>query len=108
KRNPLPAVDWGCITRKDNRKNTVLYLTVFDWPKGETLILPRLTNKVVSAAVLGSPMKVKTKAADGNTYVSVSGKPTIAIAPVIRLEVEGYIENMATAPASQMKTGELD
>lgn len=108
KRNPLPAVDWGCITRKDNRKNTVLYLTVFDWPKGETLILPRLTNKVVSAAVLGSPMKVKTKAADGNTYVSISGKPTVAIVPVIRLEVEGYIENMATAPASQMKTGELD
>jgi len=108
KRNPLPAVDWGCITRKDDKKNTVLYLTVFDWPKGGTLILPRLKNKVISAGVLGSRLKVNTKAADGNVYMSIRGKPALNIASVIRLEVEGDIADIATAPASQMKTGELD
>ncbi|WP_407427364.1 alpha-L-fucosidase [Arcticibacter sp.] len=108
KKNPLAAVDWGCITRKDNQTNTVLYLTVFDWPKGEALILPQLKSKVVSAAVLGSPLKVNTKAAGGNVYVSIPGKSALAIAPVIRLEVEGHIDNIATVPASQMKTGELD
>lgn len=108
KRNPLQAVDWGCITRKDSKKNTILYLSIFDWPNNGTLILPGLKNRVVSAAVLGNPVEVDTKPIEGNLSLSIKGKPALGIVPVIKLEVEGYIDNRATLPASQMKTGELD
>lgn len=108
KASPLPAVDWGCITRKDNTNGTTLYLTVFDWPKGGALQLPGLKNKVKSATLLASGKSLTTRFSENNLLINVPEKAPENIATVIKLDVEGWIENQAFAPATKMKTGELD
>src|SRR5882724_10373434 len=46
--SPLGLFTWGRCTKKENTKNTVLYFSVFDWPKDGKLMVPGLQNKVMA------------------------------------------------------------
>lgn len=107
KASPLAPLNWGRVTRKENGKNTTLYITVFDWPKDGKLVIPGLKNKIRSAALLGGDELKYTTTGNAHT-IEVPATAPDQIATVIKLEVKGKVENVNTAANAKMKSGELD
>jgi alpha-L-fucosidase len=106
--SPLLPLPWGRITKKENKNSTILYISVFDWPKDEKLFLPGLTNEVVSAKLLGSSESIKAKKDNGGIQIKLPEKAPNAIASVIKLEVKGTVASQHVAATDKMKAGALD
>jgi alpha-L-fucosidase len=87
KGNPLKPVQWGRITRKQS----TLYLAVFEWPANGKLELPGLKNKVKSISVLGTKNTLKSSTSGDILTIDLSGKPANDIATVIKVEVDGNL-----------------
>src|SRR5690606_4252029 len=51
--SPLPLQSWGAITRKDN----LLYLHVFDWPKNNKLLIGGLKSEVIKVYSMADQKK---------------------------------------------------
>jgi alpha-L-fucosidase len=92
KASPLPALAWGRCTQKADGNNTILYLEVFDWPKYGKLIVSGVSNKTVSARVLGSSAKCNVKNQDGRVELTLPAKAPNAYASVVKLVVSGRVE----------------
>lgn len=107
KANPLDDVSWGRITTKLNdKKESVLYLSVFDLPKNGTLSVPDLSVAVKSATLLVGGQKVpfkKSKSGYDFQLNKLNGK----YATVIKVVLKGQIKDKHFS-GSNMKTGELD
>lgn len=107
--NPVGDVDWGRITAKDDKKGTTLYLSVFNWPDNGKLKLAGLTNKALTAQLLGDFAKLTlTQSEDGS--LEINGLPKNApdkIASVIAVKLDGFAQKKFT-PAGKMKTGSID
>jgi alpha-L-fucosidase len=102
---PVRFVYLGRGTIKDNGKNTTLYLSVFDWPKDGKLLVPGLTNKIVSAKFLTTGTKLKTgKAAEG-MVITVPADALNPIATVIKLEVKGKVASTMKSVKGEMRSG---
>lgn len=79
---------WGRCTTKKKGANTMLYLSVFDWPKGGKLVVPGIGNQVVTARRLGTRSKLATRRAGSDIAIDVGAEP-VSECPVIALEVRG-------------------
>ena len=110
KASPLAPLDWGRCTRKETKKGTVLYLSVFNWPKDGVLVVPGLKNKVLSASLLAKGKgKLSTERKGDDLLIIVPQEAPDAVASVIRLELEGTVEHHVTDQLKkEMKTGALD
>jgi alpha-L-fucosidase len=106
--SPFAPVQWGRITKKQDKGNTILYLHVFDWPKDGKLITPALSNQIVSISLLGDKGKIKAKSEKGAVEIKLPDNAPNKIASVIRLEVKGAVASEKTAAKDKMKAGELD
>jgi alpha-L-fucosidase len=107
--NPLKPFSWGRCTTKDIKGNSILYLSVFNWPYDNKLTIEEINNDILSAKLLANGNNLKVmKSAD----ILTVNLPTIAldkIATVIRIELKGKIETKTSTDAKKlMKTGELD
>ncbi|HEY4205833.1 MAG TPA: alpha-L-fucosidase [Puia sp.] len=91
KASPFGLLPWGRCTKKPSGENTVLYLSVFDWPADGKLTIPGLKNAVVSAKLLAGGAALKTSAGDEGLVLHVPVKAPDAIASVIRMEVKGVL-----------------
>lgn len=90
--SPFEKLDWGRCTQKEDGKNTVLYLHVFDWPNDGKLVVPGLQNKVVEAYALKDKSKAKLgveKTDDKTITVDVNNVDRSKYATVIVLEIKG-------------------
>jgi len=92
KASPFPPVPWGRITQKQNQTNTILYLSIFDWPKDGKLMIP-VHNEVVSAKFLVNGSSLKTERLAEGTEIKLPENAPDPIATVIRLEVKGHLES---------------
>jgi len=108
KASPLGTFAWGRCTKKENGKNTILYFSVFDWPKDGKLIIPGLKNTIVSAKLLANKTTVKTESNNDGIIINVPEKALDANATVIKIEVKGKVEAATAKPKDKMKAGELD
>ena len=106
--SPFGLFTWGRCTKKENGKNTILYFSVFDWPKDGKLSIPGLKNKIVSAKLLANKAAVKTESNNDGTIINVPEKALDANATVIKVEVKGKVEATVAKPKDKMKAGELD
>ena len=106
--SPFAPVSWGRVTRKENKRNTILYLHVFDWPKDGKLVTPALSNQLVSVSLLGSNEKIKAKSENGAIEIKLPDNAPNKIASVIRLEVKGSVGGQKAVAKDKMKAGELD
>jgi len=105
KASPFGLFSWGRCTRKDKGANTVLYLSVFDWPKDGQLLVPGLQNNVVSASLLANGAKIKTvKSAAGTAFSLPAGAPD-PVATVIKVEVKGKVASQIVHTKEPMKSG---
>ena len=108
KASPLPILSWGRCTKKESGNNTILYLSVFEWPADGKLVVPGLPNEVVSAKLLSNTSVLKTeksKANDGPAVIILL--PSTALdqsATVVRLEVKGKVEPAKSSVQEKSKT----
>lgn len=107
--SPLNIVPWGECTKKETKDNTILYLSVFDWPKDGKLKINGLRNKIVSARLLANGVKLKISSAQNDLIINVPQTAPDQIASVIKLEVKGRVEKVNTSsPKKKMQSGALD
>lgn len=92
KASPFGLFAWGRCTKKEEGKNTILYLSVFDWPKDGRLAIPGLTNKIISAKLLANGASLKTNASDDGAVLLLPAQASDKIASVIRLDVTGTVD----------------
>jgi alpha-L-fucosidase len=107
--NPLKPFSWGRCTTKDINGNSILYLSVFNWPSDNKLIIEGIDNDILSAKLLANGNNLKVMKSVDILTVNL---PTISldkIATVIKIELKGKIERSNSPEQKKlMKTGELD
>ena len=108
KASPFGLFTWGRCTKKENGKNTILYFSVFEWPKDGKLIIPGLKNEIISAKFLANNAALKTEKNNEGTVIAVPEKALDENATVIKVEVKGTVEPVSAKPKDKMKAGELD
>jgi alpha-L-fucosidase len=89
--SPLAPLSWGRCTKKEQKGNTVLYLSVFDWPKDGKLVVPGLQQPVSSAKLLATGKSLKTASLNDGLVITVPEKAPDTIASVIKLQVKGTV-----------------
>lgn len=107
KANPLEEMPWGRITKKENKKGTVLYLSVFEWPTDGQLMLPGLGLKVKSATMLANGTKLQFEKLNNDLTIKVPQLMPDKKATVIKIQLKGKIESVVYK-GGKMRTGELD
>jgi len=106
--SPLGTLSWGRCTLKEEKGNTVLYLSVFNWPIDGKLFVPGLNQPVTSAKLLAGGSALKTKTSAEGLEVSVPAKGPDAIASVIKVTLKGKIKATTKGARKKMNTGPLD
>jgi alpha-L-fucosidase len=89
KASPLKPLSWGRCTRKEQNGNTILYLSVFDWPTNGKLVVPGIQKPVTSATLLVNGKKVTTAASAEGLVITLPEKAPDPIASVIKVQLKG-------------------
>ncbi len=108
--NPIAPVEWGRCTTKEINGNTILYLSVFTWPKDGKLTVSGINIPVFSASIIGNSEKIQYSLTNNILTINLpqSGQ-TNQIATVIKIVFKGKMKSTNTGePTRKMKTGELD
>ncbi len=82
------SLRWGRCTVRAHKKNTELFLHVFDWPKDGKLVIPGLANPIRSAKILGGA-SVQAANVGPNVVVAVPVTRPNSIDTVVRVEIAG-------------------
>jgi alpha-L-fucosidase len=88
KASPLPPLAWGRCTQKMEDKNTILYLSVFDWPADGKLVVPGIKGKVRRATLITWGKKLDTENTAEGLVIHVPPTMPDALATVIKVEVK--------------------
>ncbi len=107
KAGPFQSLAWGRCTRKESSGNTLLYLSVFNWPADGKLLLPGIQHKTMHAVLLADKSICKTENTKEGIVIHLPAKAPDAMASVIKLLVKGKAEGTMDGK-SKMKTGALD
>ncbi len=90
--SPFRKIAWGRCTAKAGKKNTTLYLHVWNWPADGKLVVPGLKNTVKSAKLLATGEKLTTSALDDGVMIQVPATAPDAISSTIILKIKGVPE----------------
>jgi alpha-L-fucosidase len=90
RRSAYEPIPWngGCTTRILDSGESVLYAHLFERPHDGYLVLPGLTNKIVSVSVLGRTDKVPFERRGNSWRVTLPGSSADEI-PVVKVVLEG-------------------
>ncbi len=88
KASPFGLFTWGRCTKKEKGDKTILYISVFDWPKDGKLFIPGLKNEIVSAKFLANGKILKTEKKEDGVDIIVPEKALDDNATVIKVEVK--------------------
>lgn len=107
--SPFGLLPWGRCTQKAERGNTILYLTVFDWPADGKLSISALKNKVISANLLANGENIQVEKSNDQLILKVSSAAPDPIASVIKVVVKGKVaDRISSGAKKEMKSGALD
>jgi len=107
--SPFDILPWGRCTQKTENKNTILYFSVFDWPKNGELVISSLKNEVLSAKLLANGNKLQTKKTDDGIIIEVPETAPDSIASVIKVVVKNKVASLILSDKKkEMKTGSID
>ena len=90
--SPFRKIAWGRCTAKVGKKNTTLYLHVWNWPADGKLTVPGLKNKVKSAKLLATGEKLAASATDDGVVIQVPATAPDAISSTIVVKIAGQPE----------------
>jgi alpha-L-fucosidase len=88
KASPLPPLAWGRCTQKMEGGNTILYLSVFEWPADGKLTVPGIKGKVRRATLITWGKKLDTENGADGLVIHVPPTMPDALATVIKVEVK--------------------
>jgi alpha-L-fucosidase len=91
KASPLAPLSWGRCTKKEQNGNTILYLSVFNWPADKKLVVPGVTQPVTSATLLATGKKLATASTKGALTITLPEQAPDKMASVIKLQVKGKV-----------------
>jgi alpha-L-fucosidase len=81
---------WGECIRKDNKRNTTLYLCVFQYPEDGKLQLDgAFTAHKATLLKTGEELKMQTK--KGHVVVTLPKEKADRIATIVKLELKGKL-----------------
>jgi alpha-L-fucosidase len=95
KASPLGTLPWGRCTQKEQNGNTVLYFSVFDWPKDGKLVIPGLNQAAVSAKILDGGASLKFADSPAGMVIQVPEKAPDTVASVIKVIIKGKVNSIA-------------
>lgn len=95
--SPLAPLAWGRCTKKVSGDNTILYLSVFNWPVNGKLLVSGLNNQVVYAKLLANGKALKSQIQGNDLAIDVPANAPDAIASVIKIEVKGNVGKVENA-----------
>ena len=96
--SPWGLFDWGRCTKKVTKNGTSLYFSVFNWPSDGKLTVTGFKNKVISAKLLATGVKVRTTLSkDGTLIINLPLTAPDQVASVVRVDVRGQV------PAKSLK-----
>lgn len=88
--SPLPLQSWGVITKKDN----LLYLHVFNWPKTGKLMVGGITSKVAEVYNMVDKQKIKTSVSpQGNLILDLPKQAPDTVDAVLVMKVAQPIKS---------------
>ena len=108
KGSPFSELSWGRCTQKSLKGNTILYFSVFEWPKEGKLILKDFKTKVLSCELLESKTKLSYLSKISELEINLPEQMPNTIATVIKVVVSGDIVKQSTDNSKKMKSGALD
>jgi len=88
KASPLPPLAWGRCTQKMEGSNTILYLSVFDWPADGKLTVPGIKGKVRRATLITWGKKLDYENGADGLVIHVPPTMPDKLATVIKVEVK--------------------
>jgi alpha-L-fucosidase len=92
KASPWGLFPWGRCTKKETKEGTTLYFSVFEWPADGKLVIPGMTNKLISAKLLADGTKLKAAVSkEGVLTINLPSKAPDPIASVVKVEVKGMV-----------------
>ena len=104
--SPFFKLPWGRCTQKQDGKNTLLYLHVFNWPKDEVLRIPGLKSKITDVYLLSNQkQKFAWKFEDGDALVHAPSVIFDPINTVVVVKVKGQPEITSNMPS--LKEGKI-
>lgn len=89
--SPFGILSWGRCTQKVVDGNTILYFSVFDWPKNGILEIPAPAKPVAAITLLAGGKKLKSTATPTGIAIRVPEIPTDPVASVIRVRLKGCL-----------------
>ena len=89
--SPLTRLSMGRCTQKKQNGNTILYITIIDWPRSKTLFLKNLHNEVLSAKVLATGEDFVTSVSEGGLVLKFPQECPDPIASVFKIVVKGDV-----------------
>jgi alpha-L-fucosidase len=93
KASPFGLLPWGRCTQKEEKGNTYLYFTVFDWPASGELEIPTFRNEIRSAHLLDGDEKLSISNGEDGLVIGLPAEAPDAFATVIKVVVKGKVEN---------------
>lgn len=100
KGNPLGELPWGRCTRKDNKKNTTLYLSVFEWPADGILTVNGVSD-IAKATILSNHSKINYKKTKDGIQLFLPEEMPDKIISVIKLELKGKLSVVQSTGGSK-------
>ncbi len=91
KASPLGTLSWGRCTQKTEGGNTILYFSVFEWPKDGKILIPGVAQPIISGKILADKSSLKTKSSSDGLVISVPAEAPDVIATVIKVTLKGKV-----------------
>ncbi len=88
KASPLGILPWGRCTQKEQNGKTILYFSVFEWPKDGKLIVPGFSQTAASATLLAGEKSLDTKSGTEGLEISIPENAPDAVVSVIKVVVK--------------------
>ena len=88
--SPVAKPGWGRITAREGKRDTTLYLHVFDWPRSGQLTLEGVPNKIRRAKLLGGG-KMTAESRNGIIFITCPPNAPDPVDSVIALTLDGPI-----------------
>ena len=89
KASPLGTLSWGRCTQKIEGGNTILFFSVFEWPKDGKILIPGIVQPIISAKMLADKSLLKAKRSFDGLVISVPAEAPDVIATVIKVTLKG-------------------
>ncbi|MEZ5107157.1 MAG: alpha-L-fucosidase [Draconibacterium sp.] len=91
---PINGLSWGRCTQKKLETGTILYLSIFEWPKESNLTIQGIGSQVFSASLLSTSERLKISSKGNDLTVELPKVIPDNSVNVVRIDLVGQIKEL--------------